>query len=36
MHGILFLGIEKSNMQKSSLDFREIFLAVGGYMKRSF
>ena len=31
-----FLKIEKRNMKKASIDFRDLFLAARGYMQRSF
>jgi len=36
MKGILFPEIEKRNMEKSCLNFRDIFLIAGGYMQRPF
>ena len=33
---VTFPEIEKGNMQKASLDFRDLFLTARGYMKRSF
>lgn len=36
MHGLRFTEIAKGNMQKASVDFRELFLSVGGYIQISF